>query len=189
MSLDDEIELIRDTPARIIPAGDEEVLPAGTRAAISQALGGSVTIRTERGLYRIAGKDLDALGASVEEKLKATQESASSAEGDATFSEGQVWEAMKGCFDPEIPVNVVDLGLIYDLQVKEPELADGPRSVVVKMTLTAQGCGMGPVIAEDVKKNIEALSCVSDAKVDIVWDPPWTPHMISDEGRKKLGIE
>lgn len=189
MSLNEEIELVRDTDATVIPAGDEHVLKAGTKATVSQALGGSVTIRTAQGLYRIAGKDLDALGNFAEENLSASTEVTKSDSGNQPFSEDQVWEAMKGCFDPEIPVNVVDLGLIYDLQINQPESADGLRSVQVKMTLTAQGCGMGPVIAEDVKKNIEALGSISEANVDIVWDPPWTPHMISEEGRQKLGIE
>ena len=95
---------------------------------------------------------------------------------------------MKNCFDPEIPVNIVDLGLIYDLQISEAD-PDGQYAVAVKMTLTAQGCGMGPVIAGDAKTRIEALAAVSQAQVDIVWDPPWTPHMISPAGREKLGLD
>ncbi|MFU8848372.1 MAG: putative Fe-S cluster assembly protein SufT [Opitutales bacterium] len=187
MNYNGEIALLRDTNATIIPAGEAHVLKAGTKVAISQALGGSVTIRTDGGLFRIAGKDIDALGDPAELGLEATTESNAADAPDAAFSEAQLWEAMKGCFDPEIPVNVVDLGLIYDLQTGEP--VDGQHKVQVKMTLTAQGCGMGPVIAEDVKKSLESLGAVSEAQVDIVWDPPWTPHMISEEGRKKLGID
>ncbi|WP_269526564.1 iron-sulfur cluster assembly protein [Coraliomargarita parva] len=187
MSFNEEFTLGRDTPATIIPAGEEQVLPAGTRAVISQALGGTVTIRTDSGLFRIASKDLDALGAAAQAQLAG--EASQPAEQEAgPFNETQVWDAMKQCYDPEIPVNIVDLGLIYDLQLLEPD-ADGKHAVRVKMTLTAQGCGMGPVIANDAKQRIEALSGVSEAQVDIVWDPPWTPHMISDEGRKKLGLE
>ncbi|PXA04192.1 putative Fe-S cluster assembly protein SufT [Coraliomargarita sinensis] len=189
MSLDGEIQLIRDTSATMIPSGDEHTLPAGTRVIISQALGGSVTIRTDQGLYRIDGKDLDALGDTTRAALNEQSSKEAKTPSDEPFSEDHVWEAMKGCFDPEIPVNVVDLGLIYDLQISEPASDDGRHSVQVKMTLTAQGCGMGPVIAEDVKNNIESLNKIAEAKVDIVWDPPWTPHMISEEGRKKLGIE
>lgn len=189
MSIDGEIELRRDTNATIIPAGDAHVLKAGAKVVISQALGGSVTVRTDGGLFRIAGKDIDALGDSVEFGGSDSTETNPTASSDEPFSEDQVWEAMKSCFDPEIPVNVVDLGLIYDLQMSEPDPADGARKMNVKMTLTAQGCGMGPVIAEDVKKSIESLPAVSSAEVDIVWDPPWTPHMISEVGRKKLGIE
>ena len=189
MNSHDEVELIRDTTATIIPAGDEHVLKAGTKVAISQALGGSVTLRTDGGLFRIAGKDIDALGESVELAGNGSPGKSPPDSSDEPFSEAQIWEAMKSCFDPEIPVNVVDLGLIYDLQLMHPEQENASRRAMVKMTLTAQGCGMGPVIAEDVKKSIEALSGISEAQVDIVWDPPWTPHMISEEGRKKLGIE
>lgn len=189
MTSNSEIELVRDTTATVIPSGDEHTLDAGTKVTISQALGGSVTVRTDRGLYRIAGKDIDALGDSAESMVDSESTESVNASPDGPLSEDQVWEAMKRCFDPEIPVNVVDLGLIYDLQIGEPDSGDGRQDVEVKMTLTAQGCGMGPVIAEDVKNNIELLGTVSEAKVDIVWDPPWTPHMISAEGRKKLGIE
>lgn len=184
-----EIELVRETHATVIPSGDEHILAAGTKVTVSQALGGSVTVRTERGLYRIAGKDVDALGDLAEGVLHAEPEQDSNVSNDEPLSEGLVWEAMKRCFDPEIPVNVVDLGLIYDLQLGQPDPGDGRHHVQIKMTLTAQGCGMGPVIADDVKKSIESLQSVSEAQVDIIWDPPWTPHMISEEGRKKLGIE
>lgn len=191
MEFNDAFTLVRDTEATIIPAGETQVLHAGTRAVISQALGGTVTIRTDSGLFRLSSRDWDALGAAAHAELDAAAKAAKAAESepaDAPFSEELVWDAMKGCFDPEIPVNIVDLGLIYDLQISEPN-ADGRHVVHVKMTLTAQGCGMGPVIAEDAKKNIEALSAVSKAQVDIVWDPPWTPHMISDAGRQKLGLD
>jgi probable FeS assembly SUF system protein SufT len=189
MHSNEEIVLVRDTEATIIPSGDEHTLPAGTKVAVSQALGGSVTVRTAQGLYRIAGKDIDALGDSAESLLASASEETAEASADEPFNEDQVWEAMKKCFDPEIPVNVVDLGLIYDLKLSEPDSADGRYRVDIKMTLTAQGCGMGPVIAEDVKNSVESLGSISEATVDIVWDPPWTPHMISEEGRKKLGIE
>lgn len=189
MSMTQELTLVRDTAATIIPAGDNVVLSAGTKATISQALGGTVTIRTDSGLYRITGEDWDALGdatkAELEREIEASKEVHDT---DVPFSEELVWDAIKKCFDPEIPVNIVDLGLIYDLQTSQPN-QDGLHEVKVKMTLTAQGCGMGPVIADDAKQNIEAIPSVSSAQVDIVWDPPWTPHMISDEGRKKLGIE
>lgn len=189
MDSNEEFTLVRDTTATIIPAGEELVLPAGTRATISQALGGTVTIRTNSGLFRLSSKDWDALGEAAKLDLeKAAQQDANAEQGDEPFSEEQVWEAMRNCFDPEIPVNIVDLGLIYDLRIAEPDDA-GKRGVNVKMTLTAQGCGMGPVIANDAKERIEALKGVSSAQVDIVWDPPWTPHMISEEGRQKLGLE
>ena len=184
-----ELTLVRDTTATVIPAGEEQVLERGTRAVISQALGGSVTLRTDSGLYRVASKDWDALGEEAERALARRAEDGSAPAGtDGPFGEAQVWEALKQCFDPEIPVNIVDLGLIYDLRISEPDDA-GTHSVAVKMTLTAQGCGMGPVIADDAKSKIEALDAVREATVDIVWEPQWTPHMISAEGRKKLGLE
>lgn len=188
MQFNEELTLVRDTEATIIPAGDTQVLAAGTRAVISQALGGTVTIRTDSGLYRLASQDWDALGAAAQAQLDEAAKATESGPVDVPFSEELVWEAMRGCFDPEIPVNIVDLGLIYDLQISEPD-PNGRHAVEVKMTLTAQGCGMGPVIAEDAKKNIEALKGVSKAQVDIVWDPPWTPHMISEAGRQKLGLD
>lgn len=128
------------------------------------------------------------MGAAAQAELDAAAKAAEVEQGSEPFSEAQVWEAMKGCFDPEIPVNIVDLGLIYDMQVAEAD-ANSQHAISVKMTLTAQGCGMGPVIADDAKTRIEALKEVSSAQVDIVWDPPWTPHMISEAGRQKLGIE
>ena len=183
-----ELTLVRDTTATIIPAGEEQVLPAGTQAVISQALGGTVTIRTDSGLFRLASRDWDALGEAVQAELERSSREVDNLQSDQPFGEDQVWEAMRNCFDPEIPVNIVDLGLIYDLRISQPD-ADGKHTVNVKMTLTAQGCGMGSVIANDARERIEALDGVSSAQVDIVWDPPWTPHMISEEGRKKLGLE
>ena len=188
MQFNEELTLVRDTEATVIPAGDTQVIPSGTHAVISQALGGTVTIRTDSGLFRLSSQDWDALGVETLAQLDQIAKEDEPALGDVPFSEELVWEAMKGCFDPEIPVNIVDLGLIYDLKINDSD-TDGRHVVNVQMTLTAQGCGMGPVIAEDVKKNIEALGAVSRAQVDIVWDPPWTPHMISDAGRQKLGLE
>ncbi len=188
MQIDQEITLIRDTLGTIIPAGEDHIIPAGTTVTISQALGGAVTIRTPEGLYRIPSKDWDALGVETESYLKKKSEVSSSPLPNVAFSESLIWEALKQCFDPEIPLNIVDLGLIYDLKVSDPDEAD-LREVNVQMTLTAQGCGMGPVIAEDAKTQIELISCISKANVAIVWEPPWNPHMISEEGRQKLGLE
>lgn len=172
--------LNRDVAATVIPAGDAATLARGTPVHIVQSLGGNVTIRTDRGLFRIARQDAGAIDGYVP-----GAETAGPAVGD--FSEDAVWSALRTCFDPEIPVNIVDLGLIYDLAVEAA--AGGGRSVEVKMTLTAPGCGMGPVIAEDARQKIAALPTVTQAKVHIVWDPQWTPHMISDAGRKALGLE
>jgi len=188
MEFDKEITLVRDTNATVIPAGDRHVLKAGTPVSISQALGGTVTVRTGSGLYRIGSNDLDALGEGAESRFAEARESGEAAGDSDAFGEALVWGAMKECYDPEIPVNIVDLGLIYDLRIAESG-EPGLHDVNVKMTLTAQGCGMGPVIADDARQRIEALSGVRKAQVDIVWDPPWTPHMISEAGRQKLGLE
>jgi len=188
MNFDKEITLTRDTDATLIPAGDPHVLKAGTAVSISQALGGTVTVRSGGGLFRIGSKDLDALGEGAREHFADDRAENEAKESEGPFGEAQVWDAMKACYDPEIPVNIVDLGLIYDLRIGEAD-GDGQHDVNVKMTLTAQGCGMGPVIADDARQRIEALPAVRKARVDIVWDPPWTPHMISEAGRQKLGLE
>ncbi|MDP2138855.1 MAG: putative Fe-S cluster assembly protein SufT [Candidatus Didemnitutus sp.] len=172
--------LLRDCAATAIPAGDRVVLPSGLNVFITQTLGGNVTVRTEQGLFRIARENVDAL-----KDFTPTEESAVAAAGE--FSEQVVWDALKTCFDPEIPVNIVDLGLVYDLAVEKT--AAGKHHVQVKMTLTAPGCGMGPVIAEDARSKIAALPEVEKAEVHIVWDPQWAPQMISAHGRKALGLE
>lgn len=173
--------LTRDCPATIIPAGEVTSLPAGTAVSIVQTLGGNVTVRTDRGLLRIARENTAAI-----EGYGPLPDPAG-AEPAGEFSEGAVWNALRTCFDPEIPVNIVDLGLIYDLAI-EPAPAGG-KIVEVKMTLTAPGCGMGPVIAEEARGKIARLPTVTAARVYIVWDPQWTPQMISTTGRQALGLE
>lgn len=178
-----EFSLKRTIPVTAIPSGDKMRLHEGSLVFVTQALGTSLTVRSEHGqLFRVGPGELDALGIDAAAYLAANAPATPAGE----FSEEAVWQAMRGCFDPEIPVNIVDLGLIYDLSVE-----DQPKGklVEVKMTLTAQGCGMGPVIAEDARSRIAALPGVAEAKVHIVWDPVWTPRMISEHGRKVLGLE
>jgi probable FeS assembly SUF system protein SufT len=172
--------LSADVTATAIPAGDRVILPSGSEIFITQTLGGNVTVRTDRGLYRIAKENAGAIAGYAPKP-----ESAAPVAGE--FSEQAVWETLKTCFDPEIPVNIVDLGLVYDLAVEKTPA--GGHTVEVKMTLTAPGCGMGPVIAEDARQKIASLPSVESAKVHIVWDPVWAPQMISAEGRKILGLE
>lgn len=172
--------LIRDCSATAIPAGNVVTLASGTNVFITQTLGGNVTVRADGGLYRIASSDVDAL------KEVDLGEAAPISTPAGEPLEDQVWGALRQCFDPEIPINIVDLGLIYDLRIEG--LDAGQSEVFVKMTLTAQGCGMGPVIAEDARTRIKLLEGVSEATVDIVWDPVWNPQMISKEGRSILGI-
>jgi len=140
-----------------------------------------VTVRTAGGLFRIESIDAQALGEGFQIQAAETDQAADS------FSEEAVWDALRTCFDPEIPVNIVDLGLVYDLRILPGDT--GLHRVEVKMTLTAVGCGMGPVIANDAREKIETLAEVEGATVDIVWDPPWNPQMISGEARQILGIE
>jgi len=178
-----EVTLTRNCLATLIPSGDEVTLEGGVSFAIAQSLGGAVTLRDSNGLYRVGEGELDALGDDLMQEVLKSKETDKNS---GPFSEEQVWEALRGCFDPEIPINIVDLGLIYDLRVEEGE---GGRKVFVKMTLTAQGCGMGPVIADDAKTRIAGLSGVEEATVEIVWEPAWNPRMISEEGKKVLGLE
>ena len=183
LSMSSTHKLLRDSAATLIPAGDIVVLEAGTEVTVTQALGGSVTVRTPMGLFRIAPADIEALGADavgLYGKKEATVAS-------GPVNQEALWEALKECYDPEIPVNIVDLGLIYHLELSPGER--GGQKVAAKMTLTAQGCGMGPVIAADAKSKLEALPGVESAEVEIVWDPVWNPRMISEAGRKQLGLE
>ena len=178
-----EVTLLKNCTATIIPAGDEVVLAEGQTYSIAQSLGGSVTLRDANGMYRVGEGELSALGEEIKKEVERDREVKST---DKSFSEEVVWEALSGCYDPEIPVNIVDLGLVYDLKISGQ---DNLKKVEVKMTLTAQGCGMGPVIADDAKTRIQALSQVSEVSVDIVWDPPWNPRMMSAEGKRVLGLE
>jgi len=175
-----EYILNRDCAATVIPAGEAVTLQAGEAVFVTQTLGGNVTVRTASGLFRIAREDTPALaGFTLPVEPIATTHV-------TDFSEAAVWEALRSCFDPEIPVNIVDLGLVYDLALSPT--ASGGHTVEVKMTLTAPGCGMGPVIAEDARNRVLAVPGVNQARVDIVWDPPWTQTMISEDGKMQLGL-
>lgn len=181
---DEPIKLTRDAHVVAIPAGHTLMLPQGTEVVITQALGGSYTLLVPSygGLFRLSDRDADAIGKEVQPSDTAANQ-AQPLTGEAL--DEQVWQALKTCFDPEIPVNIVDLGLVYEMQVSQ--LPDGTR-VDVKMTLTAQGCGMGTSIAADARNKILNLPGVVEADVQVVWDPPWTPEKISPEGRAVLGI-
>jgi probable FeS assembly SUF system protein SufT len=173
--------LSRDVIATQIPSGDKTPLSAGTKIMIHQTLGGSFTVQTDFGLFRIDAKDGDALG---EQVADTTVKAATLADG-APDPEA-VWDQLRMVFDPEIPVNIVDLGLVYSMDIEKKD--DGAHKVVVAMTLTAPGCGMGPAIAEDAKGKILLVPGVGDADVRITWDPPWNQQMISEEGKMKLGL-
>jgi probable FeS assembly SUF system protein SufT len=177
-----EFTLSRDCEAILIPSGQKFTIPAGTQGVITQTLGGSYTNATSYGLSRINEKDLDALGL---EKPAATNGAPKTTTA-GPVDEKAVWDQLRQCFDPEIPVNIVDLGLVYDCRlVNKPE---GGAKVEVKMTLTAPGCGMGPAIAHDAQSKILSIDGVDEADVQLVWDPPWNQNMISEVGRMKLGM-
>jgi probable FeS assembly SUF system protein SufT len=177
-----EIQLTREVSAIQIPSGDTLVLPAGTAVFITQRLGGTYTVATSQGLARISSLDADALGINPDEEVKKQEQAAKLK--DAPLEE-QVWAQLKGVYDPEIPVDIVNLGLVYDCAIED---IDGKTVAAVKMTLTAPGCGMGPVIAADAQAKIMTIDGIDDAKVELVWDPAWNQEMISEEGRMKLGM-
>jgi probable FeS assembly SUF system protein SufT len=181
----EEIELLRDCQAEQIPLGTMVTLPKGSLVVITQALGDTYTVRltTQGNLYRIAHRDADALGKTQPDG--AVAEAVSTTDGPVT--EEMVWDQLRNVYDPEIPINIVDLGLVYNLALES--LPDGDSRVLVQMTLTAQGCGMGPSIARDAQNRIEVLPGVAEADVQVVWDPPWHPDMMSPEGKKRLGVE
>ncbi len=174
--------LTRDCEAIRIPSGEMIVLPKGSTVAITQALGGSYTVATADGLARITDENADALGL---ESAFAKRE-LSPAQSDVRVDEASVWTELKTCYDPEIPVNIVDLGLVYDCVIDQP--SEAPAKVLVKMTLTAPGCGMGPVIAREAEQKILAIPGVAEAEVEVVWDPAWNQSMISEVGKMKLGL-
>ncbi len=178
-----EFNTTREVEAIQIPSGLKTTIPAGTPGVITQTLGGSYTVATYQGLARIADKDIDALG--LEPPTGGNGEKPARI-SDEPVEEKAVWDQLRQCYDPEIPVNIVDLGLVYDCQlVKNP---DGGTKVEVKMTLTAPGCGMGPAIAHDAQSKILSIDGVDEADVQLVWDPPWNQNMISEAGRMKLGM-
>lgn len=181
--MNQEITLSREVEAIQIPSGDTIVLPIGTPVVITQTLGGTYTVATQAGLARVSSKDADALGIDPEEHNK--KRAVAEALKDAPL-EDQVWAQLKEVYDPEIPVDIVNLGLVYDCTLDDAE--SGKAKVNVKMTLTAPGCGMGPVIAADAQSRIMSLEGVDDAQVDLVWDPVWNQDMITEEGKMKLGM-
>ena len=176
----ERIVFSRECPAILIPSGDEVTLPEGSSGFITQALGGSFTIFIEGNLFRIAGVDADAIG---KEPLRPPDVSADATEAEI---ETVVWDQLRTCFDPEIPINVVDLGLIYECELTSD--ADGKRVIRVAMTLTAPGCGMGPILMEDVKEKLELIPTVDRAEVELVFDPPWNRSMMSEEALLEAGL-
>ncbi|MBO9664909.1 putative Fe-S cluster assembly protein SufT [Dokdonella sp.] len=174
------IRLERDCDAVMVPQGEVVTLPAGQVGYITQALGGSFTVYVDGNLFRIRGADADALGKEVPAALELPEGA-----GDADV-EKLVWQQLRTCFDPEIPINIVELGLVYDCDLER--LDDGQRKVNVRMTLTAPGCGMGDILVDDVRTKLEAIPTVAEADVDLVFDPPWNQTMMSEAARLETGM-
>ena len=189
--------LRREVSATGIPSGDEMLLPAGTEVNITHRLGGNFTVVCDYGMCRISGQDADALDepASQAGDTAGGNTDETGSRGTAEHpghsgppDEAAIWEELKTVFDPEIPLNIVDLGLVYSMQVAPAEGGHDKHKVHVAMTLTAPGCGMGPVIAEDARNRVLAVPGVHEVCVEIVWDPPWTTAMISEDGKMELGL-
>lgn len=170
----------RDCAAVLVPQGEAVTLPAGTVGYITQALGGSYTVFVEGNLMRVAGRDADAIGKEPPEPLELPE----GADDEAV--ETMVWRQLRTCFDPEIPINIVELGLVYEVDVRPAE--SGERRVEVRMTLTAPACGMGDVLVDDVRSKLELIPTVVDADVELVFDPPWNRTMMSDAARLETGM-
>jgi len=178
--MNEPFTISRDVKAIIIPAGEQLTLREGTSGYITQALGGSFTVYVEGNLFRIAGSDADSIGKEPVPPPK-IPENASDEDIEAV-----IWNQLKTCYDPEIPVNIVDLGLIYRCDVTP--LGNGERTVSVDMTLTAPGCGMGDVLVQDAQEKIAIIPTVSDVRVDLVFDPPWNQSMMSEEALLQTGL-
>src|SRR5580658_3656698 len=176
--------LSRDVEASVVPIGTKVTLQKGETAHITQSLGGSYTVVVNGNMFRIAEHDADALGM----EMKPAQRVATVSTGPLTQEqlEKQVWESLKTCYDPEIPVNVVDLGLIYDCHLTP--VGENSFKAAVKMTLTAPGCGMGPVLAQDVQNKLLSIEPIDEANVELVWDPPWNQSMMTEAAKLQLGL-
>ena len=172
----DSIRLIRDVNAYMVPSGDEVKLVKGNLVRITQALGGNYTVIVNGNMVQIRAENADALGIKIEEEIATNQS------GDI---KKQIWDQLKTCYDPEIPVNIVELGLIYDLNIKEGKKG---KNIEIKMTLTAPGCGMGPVIADEVERKVNGIERVGNVVVELVWEPMWNRDMMSEEAQLELGM-
>jgi probable FeS assembly SUF system protein SufT len=177
--------LLRDVEASVVPIGTKVTLQKGETAHITQSLGGSYTVVVNGNMFRIAETDADALGMEASPTPAPAQTSTT---GPLTQDqlEKQVWESLKTCYDPEIPVNIVDLGLIYDCHLTP--IGEHNFKADVKMTLTAPGCGMGPVLAQDVQNKLVSLEPIDEANVELVWDPPWNQSMMTEAAKLQLGL-
>ncbi len=181
MNGNEPITLSRDVEAAVIPVGTRVTLQKGEQAHITQSLGGSYTVIVNGNMFRIEGTDADALGMEA-----AAKPASNGAPVSKELLEKEVWNQLRSCYDPEIPVNIVDLGLIYDCHISE--VKPNSHKIEVKMTLTAPGCGMGPMLAQDVQNKVLNLEGVEDVAVELVWDPPWNQSMMTEAAKLQLGL-
>lgn len=186
MSGTNKVIIQRDVDAVLVPYGDRVVLSKGEEARIVQNLGGNYTVMVKGSLYMIDAKNVDAIGVEKPTTPPPQTSEKTGSNLNPEEIETRVWAALKNCYDPEIPVNIVDLGLIYDCKIDR--LSEGGYRVDVKMTLTAPGCAMGPMIAQDVQNKIISIEGVEEANVELVWDPPWSQDMMSEAARLQLGL-
>ena len=196
--MENKIKISRDCRAMMIPSGLEVILAKDNQVQITHRLGGTFTVAGIFGLARIDGKDADALGEptpqqttcqtaeSVHKQAEETVAAKQATTNESTIETKDLWDAARTVFDPEIPVNIVDLGLVYRMEMFDDQ--NGKKRVEVDLTLTAPGCAMGPMIAEDLRLRLESLARIASAKVEIVWDPPWHQDMMSEEARMILGL-
>src|SRR5579884_559611 len=186
MQTNEPVMLKRDVEASVVPVGTKVTLQAGNEAYITQSLGGTYTVIVNGNMFRIDGKDADALG------LEATAAKPVSATPAAPMTheqvEKEVWAQMRTCYDPEIPVNIVDLGLVYDCKIEPIPGAQDSYRVDVKMTLTAPGCGMGPTLQQDVQNKLLCIEAVDDVNVELVWEPQWNQGMLTEAAKLQLGL-
>ena len=180
------ITTTRDIDAILIPLGTPVIIPENAQVMITQELGGTYTVSVNGNLARVEGKDADALGLGETTDNKVEEVAPEIKTADGPVEESVVWDALRTCYDPEIPVNIVDLGLVYEVHVVDTD--EGGNHVEVTMTLTAPGCGMGPFIVDDVRAKTLAVENVTDVHVELVFDPPWDRIMMTDEAKLQLGM-
>jgi len=190
MDTNGPVILKRDVEASVVPAGTKVTLLAGEEAHITQSLGGTYTVVVNGNMFRIESKDADALGLEPAAKPQPPAAGAAAPTGPETPEtvEKKVWDQLRTCYDPEIPVNIVDLGLIYDCKIAPIPASDNLYKVDVRMTLTAPGCGMGPVLQQDVENKLMSIEAVDDVAVELVWEPQWNQGMLTDAAKLQLGL-
>ena len=186
MQSNEPVILKRDVEASVVPMGTKVTLQSGEQAYITQSLGGTYTVIVNGNMFRIENKDADALG--LEVAAKPAPAVPASGPVNREQLEKEIWNQMRSCYDPEIPVNIVDLGLVYDCKIEPIAGAQNSYRVDVKMTLTAPGCGMGPTLQQDVQNRLLSLEAVDDVNVELVWEPQWNQGMLTEAAKLQLGL-